>query len=132
MKTKKIIIFIFSTLIFSVVIFVATVYLLWNGAFNKVEVKNIASYKNNGYTLSFQQLGEPQWSFGATNVRLIVKEENDNIVNTYDTSIQDDGANAGERNIKSIEWYEDKVVVVLQASEMEDKEITIMFKVINR
>ncbi len=132
MKTKKIIIFIFSTLIFSVVIFVATVYLLWNGASNKVDVRNIASYKNNGYTLSFQQIGEPQWSFGVTDVRLLLKNQQGKVLNKYDTSIQDDGANASEGNIKSIEWFDDKVVVVLQASEMEDKEITIMFKVINR
>ena len=34
----------------------------------------------------------------------------------------DDGANAREHNIASISWKDDAVVVVLRASEMEDKE----------
>ena len=50
------------------------------------------------------------------------------ILEKYDTSIQDDGANAGERNIASVEWFDDKVIVVLQASEMEDREIIIPYK----
>lgn len=88
--------------------------LWWNGAFNKFIVREIVSYKENGYTLIFQQLGDPQWPFGSTEVRLILKNQQGKVINKYDTSIQDDGTNAGERNIASVEWLADKVIVVLQ------------------
>lgn len=102
--------------------------LWWNGAFNKFDVRDIVSYEENGYTLTFQQLGEPQWSFGPTYVRLLLKDQQGKIIKKYDTSISDDGVDAGEHNIASVEWFDDKVIVVLQASEMEDREIIIPFK----
>ena len=106
-----------------IVIFV----LWWNGIFNKFDVRDIVSYEENGYTLTFQQLSEPQWSFGSTDVRLLLKDQQGKILEKYDTSIQDDGANAGERNIASVEWFDDKVVVVLRASEMEDRDVILNF-----
>lgn len=124
---KRISIIFFSLLIAGIILF-ATFVLWWNGAFNKLDIRNITSYENNGYTLFFQQLGEPQWSFGSTDVRLLLKNQQGKVLNKYDTSIQDDGANASEHNIASVEWLSDKVIVVLQASEMEDKEITISFE----
>ena len=59
---------------------------------------------------------------------MLLKNQQGKVISKYDTSIQDDGANAGERNIASVEWFEDRVIVILCASEMEDKEITFSFK----
>ena len=132
MRKIKIVLIILSILFVIVIAFIGTFVLWWNGAFNKFNVRDIVSYEENGYTLIFQQLGEPQWSFGPTYVRLLLKDQQGKILRKYDTSISDDGVDAGEHNVASVEWFDDKVVVVLQASEMEDKEITIMFKVINR
>ena len=128
MRKNKIVLIILSTLFVIVIAFIGTFVLWWNGAFNKFDVRDIVSYEENGYTLTFQQLGEPQWSFGSTDVRLLLKDQQGKILKKYDTSIQDDGANAGERNIASVEWFDDKVIVILQASEMEDREIIIPFK----
>ena len=128
MRKNKIVLIILSTLFVIVIAFIGTFVLWWNGAFNKFDVHDIVSYEENGYTLTFQQLGEPQWSFGSTDVRLLLKDQQGKILKKYDTSIQDDGANAGERNIASVEWFDDKVIVILQASEMEDREIIIPFK----
>lgn len=128
MKINKKVTIIFSALLVTGIMLIVIFVLWWNGAFNKLDIRNITSYENNGYTLSFQQLGEPQWSFGSTDVRLLLKDQQGKILKKYDTSIQDDGANAGERNIASVEWFNDKVIVVLQASEMEDREIIIPFK----
>ena len=128
MKINKKVTIIFSALLVTGIMLIVIFVLCWNGAFNKLDIKNITSYDNNGYTLSFQQLGEPQWSFGSTDVRWLLKDQQGKILEKYDTSIQDDGANAGERNIASVEWFDDKVIVVLQASEMEDREIIIHFK----
>ena len=128
MKINKKITIIFSALLVTGIMLIVIFVLWWNGTFNKFDVRNIVSYEGNGYTLTFQQLGEPQWSFGSTDVRLLLKDQQGKILKKYDTSISDDGANAGERNIASVEWFDDKVVVVLQASEMEDREIIIPFK----
>lgn len=126
MRKNKIVLIILSTLF--VIAFIGTFVLWWNGAFNKFDVRDIVSYEENGYTLTFQQLGEPQWSFGSTDVRLLLKDQQGKIIKKYDTSISDDGVDAGEHNVASVEWFDDKVVVVLQASEMEDREIIIPFK----
>lgn len=128
MRKNKIILILLSILFVIVIALIGTFVLWWNGAFNVFDVRDIASYEENGYTLTFQQLGEPQWSFGSTDVRLLLKDQQGKILKKYDTSIQDDGANAGERNIASVEWFDDKVIVILQASEMEDREIIIPFK----
>ena len=128
MRKNKIILILLSILFVIVIALIGTFVLWWNGAFNVFDVRDIASYEENGYTLTFQQLGEPQWSFGPTYVRLLLKDQQGKILKKYDTSIQDDGANAGERNIASVEWFDDKVIVILQASEMEDREIIIPFK----
>ena len=128
MKINKKLTIIFSSLIIAIIIFFVIFVLWWNGAFNEFDARGIASYEENGYTLTFQQLGEPQWSFGSTDVRLLLKDQQGKILKEYDTSIQDDGANASEHNVASVEWFDDKVVVILQASEMEDREIIIPFK----
>lgn len=128
MRKNKVVVIILLILFVIVIVLVGTFALWWNGTFNKLDVRDIVSYEENGYTLIFQQLGEPQWSFGSTAVRLLLKDQQGKILKKYDTSISDDGANAGERNIASVEWYEDKVIVILCASEMEDREITLHFK----
>ena len=128
MRTHKTITIILTSLLILGVILIGTFALWWNGAFNKLDVKNIASYEKNGYTLFFQQLGDPQWPFGSTDVRLLLKNQQGKVISKYDTSIQDDGANAGERNIASVEWFEDRVIVILCASEMENREIIISFE----
>jgi hypothetical protein len=101
-----------------------------NGAFNKFDVRDIETYESpdSNYTLIFQQLGDPEWPFGTTDVRLLLKDKNQKKIDSIDTSIQDDGANAYSGNIKSEEWRNDSVIIILQASEMEDKEVKIMFK----
>lgn len=128
MRKNKIVLIILSTLFVIVIAFIGTFVLWWNGAFDKFIVREIVSYEENGYTLIFQQLGDPQWPFGSTEVRLILKNQQGKVINKCDTSIQDDGANAGERNIASVEWFEDRVIVILCASEMEDREIIISFE----
>ena len=128
MRKNKIVLIILSTLFVIVIAFIGAFVLWWNGAFNKFDVRDIVSYEEDGYTLTFQQLGEPQWSFGPTYVRLLLKDQQGKIIKKYDTSISDDGVDAGEHNVASVEWFDDKVVVVLQASEMEDREIIIPFK----
>lgn len=103
--------------------------LLRSGAFNKKTVKDIASFgsPDGGFVLIFQQLGEPEWPFGKTDVRLTLKDKTGKTLNETDAEVQNDGANAGEGNVKSVEWRNDSVVVILQASEMPDKTVELRY-----
>ena len=103
--------------------------LWWNGAFENVIVSDIASFESpdGSYCIKYQQIGEPEWPFGRTDVRLTLYDIDGNTKNSADTFINNDGGPAHEKNIKSIEWTDDSVKVILQASEMQDKEIIIAF-----
>ena len=72
-------------------------------------------------------MGDPAWPFGPTDVRLTLKNNNGKIIERVSTQLNDDGTNASENNIASISWNSDEVVVVLRASEMKDKEVSISY-----
>ena len=72
-------------------------------------------------------MGDPAWPFGPTDVRLTLKNNNGKIIERVSTQLNDDGANASENNIASISWNSDEVFVVLRASEMKDKEVSISY-----
>ncbi len=115
-----------SLLVISFILFA----LWWNGAFNSFIVKDVKSFDSpdGSYCLKYQQLGDPEWPFGETDVRLSLYNAKNKKVNSVDTFIQDDGCIASVENVKSIEWQSDSVTVILQASEMEDKEVTVTYK----
>ena len=102
---------------------------LWNGTFNFLHPKEIETYHspNGEYQLVFEQMGDPQWPFGPTDVRLTLKNHDGKIIERVSTLIFNDGANASEYNIASVLWNDNEVVVVLKASEMEDKEVSIAY-----
>ena len=128
-KTVKIVLIILSI----AVAFLIGVYLfvgaLWNGSFNIMQPKEIGIYSspNEKYSLVFEQMGDPQWPFGPTDVRLTLKNRDGEIIERVSAQISDDGANASAYNIASIFWNDDAVIVVLRASEMKDKEISIAY-----
>ena len=102
---------------------------LWSGVFNFMLPKEIATYHSpdGEYSLVFEQMGDPAWPFGPTDVRLTLKNNNGKIIERVSTQLNDDGTNASENNIASISWKSDEVVVVLRASEMKDKEVSIAY-----
>ena len=57
MKINKKLTIIFSALPVTGTMLLVIFVLWWNGAFNKLDIRNITSYENNRYTLSFQQIG---------------------------------------------------------------------------
>lgn len=128
-KTGKIIlitILVSGALIIGTFLFVGA---LWNGTFNFMIPKEIATYQspNGDYSLVFEQMGDPAWPFGPTDVRLTLKKHNGKVVDRVSTQLNDDGTNASENNIASISWNDDEVVIVLRASEMKDKEVVIEY-----
>lgn len=116
-----------------VVAFIIGAYLfvgaLWSGAFNFMLPKEIATYNSpdGKYSLVFEQMGAPAWPFGPTDVRLTLKDYDGKVIGRVSTQIQDDGANASNYNIASISWNDDAAIVILRASEMNDKEVSIAY-----
>ena len=102
---------------------------LWSGAFNFVLPEEIATYNspNGEYSLIFEQMGSPEWPFGATDVRLTLKSYDGKTIKRLSTQVHNDGGCANEWNIKSVSWNNDAVVVILRGSEMQDKEVAIPY-----
>lgn len=102
---------------------------LWNGTLNFILPNEIAAYRspNGEYTLVFEQMGDPAWPFGPTDVRLTLKNHNGKIIERVSTQLFNDGVSADEYNIASVSWNDDGVIVVLRASEMKDKEVSIAY-----
>lgn len=102
---------------------------LWSGALNFMLPKEIAVYHSpdGDYSLVFEQMGSPLWPFGPTDVRLSLKNRDGKIIERVSTQLSDDGASASEHNIASISWNNDEVIVILRASEMEDKEVSMVY-----
>ena len=128
-KAGKIILIILSIVVALIVGGYLLVVAFWNGTFNFMLPKEIATYHSPDaeYSLVFEQMGDPAWPFGPTDVRLTLKNCNGEIIERVSTQLSDDGANASEHNIASISWNDDAVIVVLRASEMQDKEISIAY-----
>ncbi len=99
------------------------------GTFSLARPKEIATYNSPDgvYSLAFEQIGDPEWPFGPTDVRLTLKGRDGKVIERISTQLQDDGANAGERNIVSVPWNDGAVTVVLRASEMKGKEVSIAY-----
>ena len=105
-KTILIILSITVVLVFGAFLFVGA---LWNGTFNFLLPKEIATYQSpdGEYSLVFEQMGDPAWPFGPTDVRLTLKDNNGKIIERVSTQINDDGTNASKNNIASISWNDD-------------------------
>lgn len=128
-KTGKSILLIISIIVALIIGGCFLVFAFWNGTFNFMLPKEVATYNSPGqeYSLVFEQMGDPEWPFGSTDVRLTLKGHDGKIMGRVSTQIHDDGANASEYNIASVSWNDDAVVIILRGSEMQDKEVTIPY-----
>ena len=124
-KVKVVLSVIMAVLVCGFVVLV----LYWNGAFNGFLPTDVAKLESpdGKYVLIYQQVGDPEWPFGSTDVRLVLQDRDGRKIASVNTFIADDGSAASEMNIKSVEWKEKAVVVVLQASEMDDREIVLEY-----
>ena len=128
-KAGKIILIIFSIIVALIIggyLFLAA---FLSGAFNFLLPNEIATYNSpdGEYSLVFEQMGDPGWPFGPTDVRLTLKNHDGKIIERVSTQVFNDGANASKYNIASISWNDDAVIIVLKASEMKDKEVSIAY-----
>ena len=128
-KAGKIVMLLLSITVVFVIVAWLFVSALWNGAFQTLHPNKIAAYHSpdGSYSLVFEQMGDPEWPFGPTDVRLTLQKHDGKIIGRLSTRIFNDGVSASEDNIASVFWNDDAVIVVLRASEMEDKEVSIAY-----
>ncbi len=95
----------------------------------EIRVTDIEKYTNslNGYTVLFQAVGEPDWPFGDTKVKVSLLDENDKEIDSFIESISDDGSMARDSNI-DIEWFDTFVQITLSGSEQSDEIYDIQYK----
>lgn len=121
---KKIIKYIILTpLIFITICILSFVYI------TEYRITNVAKYENpkNNYTILLQSVGEPEWPFGDTTVKVTLLNNKGRKVKTFVTDISDDGASVREENIE-VKWCDNYVEVVLKGGEQEDDIYQIKYK----
>ena len=128
-KSGKIILIIFSIIVAFIIGGYLLIAALLSGLFNFMLPNEIATYNSpdGEYSLVFEQMGDPGWPFGPTDVRLTLKNHDGKIIERVSTQIFNDGAIASEYNMASISWNDDTVIIVLRASEMKDMEVSIAY-----
>ena len=70
------------------------------------------------YELSFQQVGDPDWPFGYTHARLVLKNGK-RVIIKQTLNIADDGAKA-TINSWNVDWKDTSVEVIISGTEQED------------
>ena len=87
----------------------------------KIRITDVAEFANeeNTYKIIFQAVGEPEWPFGRTKVKVTLINSNNKKINSFEEYISDDGAVAEKENIK-VNWYDDYVEITLIGGEQKD------------
>lgn len=113
-----------------IAVFLILLFLLLIGSFhyrvNYAKTEVITSVSDDGkHTLTVYMIGEPDWPFGSTHCRFDLRNGNKRIVKEP-FSIHDDGVAASENNF-AITWREDRVEILVTASEQPDEMCIIYF-----
>ena len=77
------------------------------------------------YELILQQVGDPDWPFGSTHARVVLKE-GDKIIKKYRFDVHNDGGNISD-NSWIVTWYDNSVVWIAYGEEQPDQSYRICF-----
>ena len=98
----------------------------WQTSYKRTEI--VRSFSDDSrYCLVIDQIGEPDWPYGTTHCRAVLRREKQKIAEQT-ISLQNDGAMAQPENFRIV-WQKSGVSVLVRASEQEDREICILFPV---
>lgn len=122
-KWLKITLILLGIILALAVLFIGLVRIWWNGGFNFLFPQEIATYDSpdGKYTLVFEQLGDAAWPFGPADVQLTLRNSQGVYIDRISALVYNDGGNAYPGNIKSIQWGEDTVTVILGRGEQCDQ-----------
>lgn len=93
----------------------------------KVTEVGVETSYDGKYEVVFSQIGEPQFPFGSTSVRIEVREKNGEKIDQIEASIRDDGASLHESNWQ-VDWYPAGLDITLMGSEQEDDIYTVYYE----
>ena len=93
----------------------------------RYKIHDVASYTSpdEKYELLFQQAGDPDWPFGHTHARLVLKNEAGTIAK-HSFDIADDGANA-RSDLCQVTWKAAQVEGVISGEEQNDNQYILFF-----
>ena len=123
MMVKWKVVSIVLAVILALIVFVGLFDIWWNGGFNASSPREIATYTSpdGEYILVFEQLGDAVWPFGPADIRLTLETSKGVYIDKIDAKVYNVGGNAYPRHIKSIQWDEDTVTVILDRVEQRDQ-----------
>lgn len=119
---KRIIISIFATLFGILFLLVGSITYVTKYKIHEIDTDMSPDGK---YELILQQVGDPDWPFGSTHARVILKE-GDKIVKKYRFDVHNDGANISD-NSWIVTWYNQSVVWITYGEEQPDQSYRICF-----
>lgn len=93
----------------------------------KITQVGVETSYDGKYEVVFSQIGEPDWPFGSTSVRIEVWEKEGEKIEQVETSIRDDGASLRESNWR-VEWYPAGLDITLIGSEQKDDVYTVYYQ----
>ena len=122
-KWLKVTLIILGVLLALAIAFVVLIHIAWNGGFNALSRREIATYTSpdGEYILEFEQLGSPAWPFGPADVQLTLRTGKGVYIDRINTQVYNDGGSAQPGNILSIQWGEDSVTIILCRGEQPDQ-----------
>ena len=117
-------------LIISVILLLTLLFLkigmfIYNIEFKPAVITTIYN-ENNNYKVVFKSIGEPAWPFGPEKVKVILYDEYDKKINSYNTKIFNDGGKSDQGDIIVI-WLDDRARIILSGEEQKDEIIEIKY-----
>lgn len=93
----------------------------------KYKIHEIAdsTSQDGKYVLLFQQVGDPDWPFGHTHARLVLKNES-GIITKYHFDVANDGGNV-HPDLWQVTWRENCVEAVISGEEQNDNQYILYF-----
>ncbi|MDF2588514.1 MAG: hypothetical protein K0S41_2355 [Anaerocolumna sp.] len=116
--------------IFVVTFFIILVIFAYCNIFKtKIEVTNVSEYTNpaNNYTVLLQAIGDPEWPFGKTKVKITLLDGNKKELESVIYFISDDGARASEKNV-NVKWFDNYAEITISGSEQDDDVYKMYYK----
>ena len=90
-----------------------------------ISARYCSSSQDGRYVLLFQQVGDPDWPFGHTHARLVLKDESGTITK-YHFDVANDGGNVHSDSWQ-VTWKENCVEVVISGEEQNDNQYILYF-----
>ena len=118
MKKKILLCFIIIVVIIVLLLASQAVYWKYQLSWKKTTISTVTN-EENGYSVTLQEVGQA-FTFGPSDVRVILKNEKEKSIAKIDDIIHNDGKRLTDKNI-SVIWDDSAVTIILSGEEQKDK-----------